>query len=135
MLSEESYQLAWLVYFGAAATSILCMHLWWFAWLGGRLRLTVALLLAALLLTPAHPGEDIQTWAPAIVVGGFDLLTHGPDAAMQAFKLIGLACLLALLPALVWSWIRQRRGRVPQAATEAAPQAAPEATPKGPQGA
>lgn len=115
MLTEESYQMAWMIYLAGGAGGLLCVHLWWFSGLGGRLRLTLALLLAVLIFTPTSSGEGVDTWAPAIVVGGFELLTDGPEAALKTLRPMGLLCLLALVPGLAWAFQRGRREKVSDA--------------------
>ena len=109
MLTEESYQLAWLAYALAAAGILLCLHLSWLGRLGGPARLCILLPLAVLMLTPAKPAEDLATWAPMIVVTGFELLTDGVEAALGKARLLGSLCLLALLPGLVWAVLRRSR--------------------------
>ena len=110
MLTAESYMTAWLVYAVAAAGVLLCLHLSWLGRLPGPARLSVLLVFAVLMLTPAHPADDVDTWAPAIVVAGFDLLTDGVDAALARGRLLGALCLLALLPGLAWALFGRGRG-------------------------
>ena len=98
MLTPESYISAWVVYVLAV-----CAGIWlldgWFRGLGGSWRLAIALVLAALALAPAHPDPGGDTWAPAIFVLGFDLLTDGVEAAGRSLQplLAGQAIALVLL--------------------------------------
>ena len=103
MLTPESYHTGWLVY-GAASLAAL---LYLFFVLGSRIsaatRVVLILLLAGLILTPAHPTEDIKTWAPAIFVTGFELMTSGVEAAARPFRSLVAAEALALgLCVLLW---------------------------------
>ena len=98
MLTAESYQTAWVAYGAATVGAVGLLYFW----VGDRLshgtRLCLALMLALLALTPAHPAPDVQTWAPAVVVAGFELLTSGVEAALRPLRpvLIAEALLLAL---------------------------------------
>ncbi len=47
---------------------------------------TLLLMLAALLLTPVVSEPGASTYAAAIVVAGFELLTHGVDQIMRALR-------------------------------------------------
>ena len=59
------------------------------------------LLLAALLLTPAHPNADVATYAPALVVALFESLTHGPEAARHALKPLAFMSAVAVMLAIM----------------------------------
>jgi hypothetical protein len=112
LLSPESYQTAWLSYIGATVLALGILYFWVGPRLGHGLRLTLALLLAALALTPAHPAPDVETWAPAIFVAGFELLTSGAEAASRPLRslLIAEGMLLALC-LVAWVALRSlRRG-------------------------
>ena len=101
MLNETSYNAALLVYVGSALFALLCM-VWWLrrSWNPGWL-LFLFFGGCALLLTPAYPGEGVDTLAPALVVATFQLLTEGAEAAEHALRpllvMLGLALGLALL--------------------------------------
>lgn len=105
MLSESSYLTA-IYSYCAAAVAILLIMGWWLGrhWRAAWVAFTV-LLLAAVLLTPAHPNADTPTYAPALVVATFESLTNGPEAARHAFKPLAatsaLAAGLAILLRLV----------------------------------
>ena len=116
MLTQESYQIAWLVYGLAAGGILLCLHLWWLGSLGGPARLSILLLLAVFMLMPVGAGDDVDTLAPAIVVAGFDFLTHGPETAASTANLLGLMCALALVPGIAWGLLRWRKRRAPDTA-------------------
>ncbi len=98
MLTPESYQMAWLFYIGATLAALLILYFWVGPRMSRGARLAWALLLGALALTPAHPSPDIQTWAPAIFVTGFELLTSGTEAAARPLRslLIALAMVFAV---------------------------------------
>lgn len=119
MLSESSYLTALYAYTGAAA--LMLIYLAW--WLGRRWPAAWAalavLLAAAVLLTPAYPGDDVSTMAPALIVAAFQFLTYGPEAATQALKLLGTMCSLALLLALLLRLLVFRR-RADRSAAEGA---------------
>lgn len=95
MLTVESYQMAWVVYFGATLVALLILYGWMGARLGAVSRLCVLLLLAGLALAPAHPLPDQNTWAPAIFVAVFELLTDGLEAARPALQSLLMALVLA----------------------------------------
>ncbi len=110
MLSPESYQTAWLFYAGATMGAILILYLWVGSRLSHGVRLALALILAALALTPAHPGADTQTWAPAIFVVFFELLTTGTEAAARPLRSLLIAQGMALALCLLgWVLFRSLR--------------------------
>ena len=122
MLSESSYLMAIYVYTGAACGLLLCLA-WWLGrhWRAGWVALVV-LLAAALLLTPAYPKADVDTFAPALIVAGFQLFTEGYAAAEHALRpLAYMSALAVVLALLLWVTIFRRRGRAAQ------PQKAPPA--------
>jgi hypothetical protein len=101
MLSESSYLTAMYAYVGAACVMLLYLA-WWLSrhWRPGWVALVV-LLAAALLLTPAYPRDGVDTFAPALIVAGFQFLTYGYEAAQHALRplafMSGLAIAVALL--------------------------------------
>ena len=97
MLSEESYQLALYVYLGSAGAIVLFLSWWLGRSLGAGWTLLLVSLAAALLLTPAYPNASADTFAPAIIVAGFQFFTEGPEAARHAFRPLGAACVAALV--------------------------------------
>ncbi len=101
MLSEESYHIALYAYLGSAGVILLCLS-WWLgrSW-GAGWTLLLVLLAAALLLTPAYPNAGADTLAPALVVAGFQLFTEGPEAAEHALKPLAVACLVAVVLAVL----------------------------------
>jgi hypothetical protein len=122
MLSESSYLTAMYAYVGAACVMLLYLA-WWLSrhWRAGWVALVV-LLAAALLLTPAYPRDGVDTFAPALIVAGFQFLTYGYEAAQHALRplafMSGLAITMALLLRL--TLFRNRRpskaaGREPSA--------------------
>lgn len=123
MLDESSYNAALLVYTGSALFALLCM-VWWLrrSWGPGWL-LFLLLGGGALLLTPAYPGEGVDTLAPALVVAAFQILTEGVEAAEHALRpllaMLGLALLLTLL--LRFTVFRSRRPGATTAGVEAPP--------------
>ena len=124
MLDESSYLTAIYSYCGAAIAILLYMT-WWLGryWRAAWVALTV-LLSAALLLTPAHPNAEVSTFAPALIVAVFELLTHGPEAAWHALKPLafmgGAAVVMAIL---LWLLIFRRSAPV-KANSQAAEKAA-----------
>ena len=75
MLTEQSYQLAWGVYLAAALGFLLLVRYYLAAILSPGAMVTLLLVLAALVFTPATASEDAETIAPAVLVALFDLLT------------------------------------------------------------
>ncbi len=115
MLSPESYQSAWLAYAGATLAALLILYLWVGPRLSHGWRLSLALILAALALTPAHPAADVTTWAPAIFVTFFELLTSGTEAAARPLRSLLIALGMALALCLLgWLAVRMLR-RAPAA--------------------
>jgi len=106
VLTETSYLMAIYVYTGAAG--ILVLYVGW--WLSRHWRpawvCLVVLLLAALLLTPAYPGEGIGTMAPALVVLAFRFMSSGVQGASYALRpllfMCGMAIILAVLLKLIF---------------------------------
>ena len=116
MLSPESYHSAWLAYGGATLAALLILYLWVGSRLSHGWRLTLALILGTLALTPSHPAQDVETWAPAIFVTFFELLTHGAEAAARPLRSLLIALGMALaLSLLVWVATRLLR-KTPAAA-------------------
>jgi hypothetical protein len=101
VLTESSYLTAIYTYVGAALAILLYLG-WWLSrhWRAGWVALTV-LLVAALLLTPAFPREDVTTLAPALIVAGFQWFTEGSEAARHAIKPLAAMSVLAVGIALL----------------------------------
>jgi len=112
MLTESGYQGALLVYVIAALLALALGNLWLLRGRSLGVRALVTLPLAALLLTPAYIQPEADSFAPALIVVGFQWFSQGLAAARHAidplalFTLVGLGlgALLALL-----SWWRSRR--------------------------
>ena len=85
------------------------------------------LVMAALLLTPAHPNAEAATYAPALIVAVFESLTHGPEAAVHAFKplvaMLAFALVLAILLQLALFRRRSRAGHGAKSADQTVSQA------------
>jgi hypothetical protein len=103
VLSESSYLTAMYTYLGAGSAFLVYLVLilrrnW--QWRGSLVALVV-LIAAALLLTPAYPDANIETFAPALVVAIFEGLINGPEAAQHAIRpltyMLGLALLLSIV--------------------------------------
>ena len=107
MLTPESYQMAWLVYLGAAVAGLAYLFFFIGSGMSRGARLAIILLLAGLVLTPAHPAEDIGTWAPAIFVSGFELLVSGPEAASRPARSL-LAGEMLALAIIIIGWLAYR---------------------------
>jgi hypothetical protein len=119
VLSESSYMAAIYTYVGAASAILLCL-LWWLSrhWRASWVTLVV-LLAAALLLTPAYPKDGVDTFAPALVVAGFQLFTEGVEAAEHALRPLRFMCGVAVVVALLMRLTLFRRRPVPE--VESAP--------------
>ena len=101
MLSESSYLAGIYVYVGSAVLLVLCLAYWLGrSWPAGWAAL-IALLVAALLLTPAYPRDGIETMAPALVVAGFQFFTEGLEAARHALRPLAFMCGVAVVLALL----------------------------------
>jgi hypothetical protein len=121
VLTESSYLTAIYTYVGAALAILLYLG-WWLSrhWRAGWVALTV-LLVAALLLTPAFPREDVTTLAPALIVAGFQWFTEGSEAARHAIKPLAAMSVLAVgIALLLQLTIFRRRAPVqPETAEQA----------------
>lgn len=117
MLSQSSYLTALYCYTGGALGVVLVLG-WWLSryWRAIWVALVV-LPLAALLLTPAHPGETSEGYAPALVVAVFEGLTKGPEAAQNALTLLGVMSGVAVLVAfgLGLTLFRKKELQAPEA--------------------
>ena len=102
MLTEESYQLAWGIYLAAALGILLLLRHWMQAHISAGWLVTLLLLLAALMLTPAPAASDSESYAPAWLVATFDLLTHGSQSLMRAAEPLLAMLLLAIALGLVF---------------------------------
>lgn len=127
MLTTESYETAWLAYIVATAAALVILYLWVGPRMSRGARLCWVLVLGALALTPAHPSPEIKTWAPALFVTGFELLTNGTEAAARPLRslIISLGFVFAL--SLV-GWVATRllgRGKPADSAGEAEPATEP----------
>ncbi|HDY83312.1 MAG: hypothetical protein DRQ65_02535 [Gammaproteobacteria bacterium] len=120
MLSESSYHFAIYAYVGAACVMLLYLA-WWLGRHWGAPRVALVVLLgAALLLTPAYPKEGVDTFAPALIVAGFQLLTDGYEAAGHALRPLGFMSALAGALALLLG-LTVLRGRGPRKARQEKP--------------
>jgi hypothetical protein len=108
MLSTESYYLAWAIYLLAALGFLLVVRSWLVHVLSPASVVTILLLLAAWMLTPALPEAGADTYAPAVVVAAFDLLTLGFEEFIRALKPLVLMTGLALVVG-VGFYLFQRR--------------------------
>jgi hypothetical protein len=86
---------------------LLLIYYWLHSRLSSGPRVTLVLLLAALVLTPARVDLQHDTYAPALVVAVFDLLTFGSEAVLRPLKPILLTLIAALSVGLVF-WILAR---------------------------
>ncbi len=123
MLSEESYHIALAIYLGSALLAVILMGWWLLRRWPGFFSAFALLLCAALLLTPAYPKEGVSTFAPALIVAVFQMLTEGLDSAQHALRPLAAGCVLAFVLALGlrFSILRPRRqpARERQAGAEA----------------
>ena len=101
MLSESSYLAALYVYLGAGVAILLYLSWWLSRYWSGAVVAMLVLLAGALLLTPAYPGEGIDTFAPALIVAAFQWLNEGLDGAMHALRPLAFSCACALVLALL----------------------------------
>lgn len=101
MLSESSYLTALYVYLSAGLV-IMAYLAWWLSryWSPAVVALLV-LLAGALLLTPAYPKEGVTTFAPALIVAGFQWMTEGVEGAQHALKPLAFVSAVALVLALL----------------------------------
>ncbi len=111
MLSESSYLTALYVYIGAALAIMLLLG-WWLSRHWGAGMVSVAVLLSgALLLTPAYPREGVETFAPALIVAGFQWINEGKEGAMHALRPLLAVSAAAVVLALLLRLTLFRGGR------------------------
>jgi CDP-diglyceride synthetase len=108
VIDAGSYKIAVAVYLGCAALLLVLLARWW-AFRGGSLRVFVWCLLAALALTPT-PVEQ-GSLAPAVIVGGFAVLTEGWESAAESMASLTIALLIALVASILIMVVRGRRRR------------------------
>ena len=102
MQTDQTYQLAWLIYVCGAAGLAGIAGYWVRRWGGSWAAVLTALLVSAvLLLTPARATEDTSALAPAFVVAVFDALAIESAAFARAgtplLWLTGAALLLGFV--------------------------------------
>lgn len=95
MLTTQSYLTAMLLYWAAALIGLVLMRRLWFKKPVTRLGGAVLGLIGGLLLTPAFPGPDVASMAPALVVVVFNtLFGEGlSSATLPALWLLAGSCL------------------------------------------
>ena len=94
MTGQSDYLVATLVYLGSALCALGAL----FWWLRRR-------------WSPAYPYEGVDTFAPALVVAAFQMLTAGPEAAAHAVRPLAAALGLAMLLTLLLYFTVLRRAR------------------------
>ena len=101
MLSESSYLTALYVYIGTALGIMLLLGWWLSRHWGAGLVCLVVLLSGTLLLTPAYPREGVETFAPALIVAGFQWMNEGREGAMHALRPLSAVSTAAVVLALL----------------------------------
>ncbi len=120
MLTTESYWLGLACYSMAGVVGVVLIHRCWLARLGRLWRSLITAWLAALLLTPAYPGADASTLAPALVSFLFNMaFAGGWDAAKGPAMTLAAALVIAPLVAF---FVPAPRARKPSAVISQAPQ-------------
>jgi len=112
MLTEQSYLIGLSVYLLAGLATSIGLAWWVRNHLSIPPAIVVGLLAAALLLTPAYPGPEVKTFAPALVVLVFSGFTQGWDQVSHALRPLGVAMAIALAAAvliLLGSWLLRTR--------------------------
>ena len=109
MLTAASYHTAWAIYLAAALALLVLVRQWLRPRVGAGWLVTLLLMLAALLLTPSLADPDLHSYAPALVVAAFDLLTHGPDSVQRSLRpmlvMQALALVLSFIFLIITRWI------------------------------
>ena len=77
MLTTQSYLVAMCIYWAAALTGLVMIRRSWFPEVLSRSIGFVLGLIGGVLLTPAFPGPDVTTMAPALIVVIFNALFGG----------------------------------------------------------
>lgn len=109
MLTTQSYLVAMLIYCMAALTGLVLMRRSWFSQRLSRAGGVVLGCMAGLLMTPAFPGPEVATMAPALVVVLFNALFGG---GLETALTPGLWLLSGMvLGGLCGGWWARRRMR------------------------
>lgn len=125
MLDESSYLMALYAYIGAALAIMVCLGWWLRRHFGPGFVSLAVLLTGALLLTPAYPREGVDTFAPALIVAGFQWLTEGMAGAMHALRPLAFISAVAVVLAILLrlTVFRRPRRKPPSAASRPPPPA------------
>ena len=119
MLTTGSYLTALAIYLLSAVGGLMIINRWWLSALQPRWQGAWLGVIAGALITPAHPSSDTLTWAPALIVGSFNLVFAGGLST----ALIPLACLalgIVLCAVLGWVWGGRRARNAAAASSEPA---------------
>lgn len=101
MLTEQSYVVALGIYLLAGLATSAGLGWWVKHHFSFPLAIVSGLLVAALLMTPAYPGAEVKTFAPALVVLVFTGFTQGWDQVSHALRPLGVALAIAMAAAVV----------------------------------
>ena len=107
MLTTQSYLIAMVLYWAAALFALVLMRRLWFRRPVTRSGGAVLGFIGGLLLTPAFPGPDVASMAPALIVVVFNtLFGEGlSSATLPALWLLAGSC----LGVIVGSWRAGKR--------------------------
>jgi len=112
MLTQSAYLTALAIYLAAGLLTAMIVALWvrrHFSLLPG---LVCGIAAATVLMVPAYPQAGSDTFAPALVVLGFTVLTEGWAQAGHAVRplllAVAVALLLSVMTALV-VWLANRK--------------------------
>lgn len=128
----QEYVLAWTAYL-AAAVLVYAVIWWWTSklpWLLIKAALRLAIL--ALMIAPMpHLGAE-GLWLPAIIIATLGWFLEGESIGLGAWRLLGVASLLAVLLALPMAWLdaAMRKRLAPSQSAQEEPQANGMASPK-----
>ena len=110
MLTTGSYITAWLIYMAAVTGLVIATPSVLRIFKSAKFILLFRLLLAALLLTPVASAPGVETFAPAIMVGVFELFVGSEDAARSVLPLLFGVSVVSIIWLLLYLTIRRGKG-------------------------
>jgi hypothetical protein len=102
MMTTTSYLFALIIYWLAAVVGCRLLYVMVFRHLSPMWSGSTTGLVAGLLLVPSYAAADVNTLAPALITGVFNLLfAGGMEAAIGAFLMLALGAVLGVIVGLI----------------------------------
>ena len=111
-MEAQGFGMAWGWYLAALLMAV------WVMWRGGKFlpltwRTLITVMPALVFAVPAPVSAEHTALAPAWLVAMFDGLVQEDGSFWRAGKMVVLAALAGVLPAVVVAWVQRRRPPVP----------------------